>query len=135
MLDAQRLRRPVSPHLEVYRKDHTYFGASAWQRITGGIFSGGLYVFATAYLVAPLTGWHLESASIATFVAGLPLVLKGGLKFLIAWPFSYHAMNGIRQLTLDMAPVTWFQKPGIKSLAFSVWAASIVGALGLVAFL
>lgn len=135
LLAQQRLRRPVSPHLEIYSKDQTWFGASAWQRITGSIFAGGLYVFATAYLVAPLTGWHLESASIAAAVATWPAALKGGLKFFIAWPFVFHFWNGIRHLLLDTALVPGFLKNNIKPVAWGVWGAALVSALGLVAYL
>src|SRR6266516_7958120 len=56
ILAAQRLNRPVSPHLSIYRPQVTWY-ASALNRITGAVLSGGLYVFAAAYLVSPLLGW------------------------------------------------------------------------------
>ncbi|KAK3328236.1 hypothetical protein B0T19DRAFT_185484 [Cercophora scortea] len=128
----QRLVRPVSPHLEIYDKKQTWFGGSAWQRITGAGFSGGLYLFGSAYLVAPLLGWHLESASIAAAVGALPLALKGGLKFLLAWPFVFHAINGVRHLTFDMG---WgFSRNTIISGGWYLWGASIVGGMYLAFF-
>lgn len=113
--------------------DQTWFSASAWQRITGAGLSGALYVYATAYLAAPLVGWHLESASIAAAVASLPLAAKGGIKFLIAWPFVYHGFNGAKHLVNDLA--IGYAKKTIIRWNWAVWGASIVGALGLVAFL
>ncbi len=69
VLAAQRLRRPVSPHLTVYDYQQTWLGGSIWQRFTGAGLSGLLYAYAGAYLAAPLLGWHLESASIAAAMA------------------------------------------------------------------
>jgi len=132
LLAEQRLRRPTSPHLDIYDKKQTYFGASIWQRFTGAGYSGALYAFGISYLAAPYLGWHLESASIAAFVAGLPVIAKGGLKFALAWPYVFHAINGVRHLTYDMA--IGFQKATILKLGWYIWGASIVGGLGLAFF-
>ncbi|ORY71644.1 uncharacterized protein BCR38DRAFT_417626 [Pseudomassariella vexata] len=129
LLAQQRRQRPVSPHLEIYDKSQTYYGASIGTRISGSIFSGGFYVFATAYLVAPLFGWHLESASLAAAVGALPIAVKGGLKFLISWPFVFHAINGIRHLVWDFA--RGFSKPAIMKGGYAIAGASTVGALAL----
>ncbi len=117
----------MSPNLEIYDKQQTWFGGSAWQRITGSIFSGGLYVYATAYLAAPLLGWHLESASIAAAVGALPFALKGGLKFFIAWPFVFHALNGVRHLVFDLG--IGFVKKSLIPTGWYLWGASVVGGL------
>ncbi|KAI1847165.1 hypothetical protein JX265_011841 [Neoarthrinium moseri] len=129
LLATQRKSRPVSPHLQIYDYSQTWFGASVWTRITGSIFSGGLYVFAASYLVAPLMGWHLESASLAAAFGALPVAVKGGLKFLLAWPFTFHSINGIRHLTYDFAK--GFSKSTIKTVSNAIWASSLVAALGL----
>ncbi|KAH8664209.1 hypothetical protein BX600DRAFT_463986 [Xylariales sp. PMI_506] len=133
-LAAQRRNRPVSPHLTIYDYAQTWFTSSIWTRITGGIFSGGLYVFASAYLVAPLLGWHLETASLVSAFGSLPEVVKGGFKFLVAWPFVFHAINGTKHLQLD-ATAKGFAKSAIKKSGWAIWSASLVTALGLVAFL
>jgi succinate dehydrogenase (ubiquinone) cytochrome b560 subunit len=127
ILSQQRLKRPVSPHLDIYDKKQTYFGGSIWQRFTGVGFSGLLYGYAIAYLVAPLTGLHLESASMVAAFGSLPVAVKGGLKFLVAWPFVFHAMNGVRHAAYDMA---WgFKKTTVIRSGWYIWGASIVGAL------
>lgn len=100
LLAQQRLRRPVSPHLTIYKPQVTWY-LSGLHRITGIILSGPLYLFATAYLAAPLFGWHLESASLAAAFAGLPAAAQIGLKSFFAFPFTYHCMNGLRHLTWD----------------------------------
>ncbi|KLU85016.1 succinate dehydrogenase cytochrome B subunit [Magnaporthiopsis poae ATCC 64411] len=132
LLAEQRLRRPVSPHLGIYDYKQTFFGGSIWQRITGTFLSATLYGFGAAYLAAPLTGWHLESASIAAAVGAWPAFAKGGLKFLIAWPFTFHSFNGVRHLVWDTA--RGFERTGLKALSRYVWVASVLSAVGLVAF-
>ena len=128
LLDAQRLKRPVSPHLEIYDKKQTHFGASIWQRFTGMGFTGLLYGYSLAYLAAPLAGWHLESASLVAAFAALPVALKAGVKFFVAWPFVFHAMNGVRHSMYDMA---WgFNKTTIIRSGWYLWGASIVVSLG-----
>ncbi|KAH8908341.1 cytochrome b560 subunit of succinate dehydrogenase [Coniochaeta sp. PMI_546] len=129
ILDAQRLKRPVSPHLEIYDKKQTFFTASIWQRFTGAGFTGLLYGYSIAYLAAPLIGWHLESASLVAAFAGLPVAVKAGAKFLVAWPFVFHAINGVRHAAYDMA---WgFDKKSIIKGGWYIWGASIVASLGL----
>ncbi|KAL4787848.1 hypothetical protein BJX76DRAFT_267949 [Aspergillus varians] len=100
ILAEQRLRRPVSPHLTIYRPQVTWY-LSGLHRITGILLSGPLYLFATAYLAAPLFGWHLESASLAAAFAAIPAAAQVGLKTFFALPFTYHCMNGLRHLTWD----------------------------------
>ncbi|CAJ2506543.1 Uu.00g006730.m01.CDS01 [Anthostomella pinea] len=132
LLAAQRKQRPVAPHLTAYDYSQTWFGSSIWTRITGSVLTGGLYTFSLAYLAAPLMGWHLESASLAAAVAGLPMAVKGGAKFLVAWPFLYHAFNGTRHLVWDFA--IGFQKGDVTKGAWVIWGGSLLSALG-IAFL
>ena len=82
--------------------------------------------------MAPLAGWHLESASLAAAFGTLPFVVKGGVKTALAWPFVYHLLNGVKHLVNDLA--VGYKKPQIRAGAYGVWIASMVGALGLVAF-
>ncbi|KAG5755151.1 hypothetical protein H9Q70_002280 [Fusarium xylarioides] len=133
ILVNQRLNRPVSPHLAIYKIEQTWFGSSAWNRITGCTLSATMYGFSLAYLAAPLVGLHLESASIASFAAGLPLAIKGGIKFTLGFPFVYHAISGFKHLLYDAGK--GFAKTTIVQADKYIWAASFLGAIGLVAFL
>ncbi|KAH8423589.1 succinate dehydrogenase cytochrome b560 subunit [Aspergillus melleus] len=101
ILEQQRLNRPVAPHLSIYRPQITWY-ASAFNRVTGVALSGGLYLFATAYLAAPLLGWHLESPSLVAAFAALPIVAKVAIKGTVAFPFTFHCMNGVRHLVWDL---------------------------------
>ncbi|KAL4948149.1 hypothetical protein BDW69DRAFT_97996 [Aspergillus filifer] len=100
ILAEQRLRRPVSPHITIYRPQITWY-MSGLHRITGLLLSGPLYLFATAYLAAPLFGWHLDSATLAATFASLGAVSQFGIKSFFAFPFTYHCLNGLRHLTWD----------------------------------
>ncbi len=127
ILVDQRKNRPVSPHLGIYKMEQTWFGASAWTRITGCTLSGAAYAYFAAYLIAPLAGFHLESASLVSAFAALPFALKGGIKFFFGFPFAFHFINGIRHLTYDLGK--GFAKPTISLTERSILAASVLGGL------
>lgn len=65
------------------------------------MLSGGIYVFSAAYLVAPLFGWHLESAAIAATVGAWSVPVKVAVKMGVALPFTFHCWNGVRHLVWD----------------------------------
>ncbi len=128
ILVKQRLNRPVSPHLSIYKPQITWYG-SALNRITGSLLSGGFYVFGAAYLVAPLLGWHLESASMAAAFGAWPLALKVATKMTVALPFTYHSFNGIRHLVWDMG-----KEMSNKQVVVTGWTVvglSVASAVGL----
>ncbi|KAE8349289.1 hypothetical protein BDV28DRAFT_141533 [Aspergillus coremiiformis] len=128
LLAQQRLNRPVSPHLSIYRPQITWIGSS-FHRITGFALSGALYLYATAYLVSPLLGLHLESASIAAAFATLPIAAKVILKSTMALPFTFHCMNGVRHLVWDLGKGITNQQV-IKS-GWAVVGLSVLSALAL----
>ncbi|KAJ5381859.1 uncharacterized protein N7496_004287 [Penicillium cataractarum] len=101
ILVKQRLNRPVSPHLAIYRPQIGWIGSSL-HRITGVALSGSLYLWATAYLASPALGWHLESASMVAAMGALPVAAKVILKATMALPFTYHSFNGLRHLMWDL---------------------------------
>ncbi|KAF2651838.1 succinate dehydrogenase subunit C [Lophiostoma macrostomum CBS 122681] len=101
ILAKQRLQRPVSPHLAIYRPQITWYG-SGLNRLTAVILSGSLYLFGFAYLAAPALGWHLETPSMVATVAAWPVAAKVIAKFTLAMPFFYHSVNGLRHLAWDL---------------------------------
>ena len=128
ILAQQRLNRPVAPHLSIYRPQITWY-ASSFHRITGIVLSGSLYLFATGYLVSPLLGWHLESASIAAAFGALPLIAKVLLKGTLALPFTFHSLNGLRHLTWDLGRALTNQQ--VIKTGWTVVGLSVASALAL----
>jgi succinate dehydrogenase (ubiquinone) cytochrome b560 subunit len=70
-------------------------------RLTGILLSVPLYLFGFAYLAAPTLGWHLETQSMVAAVASWPLIAKITAKAYFAFPFFFHAINGVRHLSWD----------------------------------
>ncbi|KAJ5831887.1 cytochrome b560 subunit of succinate dehydrogenase [Penicillium riverlandense] len=128
ILAKQRLNRPVSPHLSIYKPQITWIGSSL-HRITGIALSGPLYLWATAYLASPLFGWHLESASMAATFGALPVAAKILLKTVMALPFTYHCMNGVRHLLWDTGRA--LTNPSIIKTGWTVVGLAVSSALAL----
>ena len=103
--------------------------ASILNRITGSLLSGGFYIFGSAYLVAPLFGWHIESASIAAAFGAWPVAAKIVTKMLVALPFTYHSFNGVRHLVWDMGAMLSNQQ--VINTGWVVVGLSAVSALAL----
>jgi succinate dehydrogenase (ubiquinone) cytochrome b560 subunit len=127
ILNKQRFNRPVAPHLGVYELQQTWFGLSAWMRITGTTLSVASYAFFATYLLAPVIGLHLDTASLVSAFAGLPMMVKSGIKLAISFPFAFHFANGLKQLYSDMG--FGFSKRAIKRTDYIIWSAGVLGAM------
>lgn len=95
-------------------------------------FSGALYVFGTAYLAAPLFGWHLGSVNIAPKFGTLPRAAKVVAKFVLAWPFAFHDFNGLRYLVWDTGrqlSTAQVNRTGLVVLGVSTAAALVLAML------
>jgi succinate dehydrogenase / fumarate reductase cytochrome b subunit len=93
--DGKLVRRPLSPHLQVYRPQITSF-TSIMHRVTGVALAVGTLLM-TWWLVA---GAGDDAAfDRAQTVIGSPL----GLLFLFGWTLAlvYHLLNGVRHLAWD----------------------------------
>ena len=64
--------------------------------------SQGLYSFLIAYLAAPVTGIPMDSSHIVEFVHSVPEWLQYTAKGIVALPFTFHSLNGIRHLAWDL---------------------------------
>ncbi|RAH71807.1 succinate dehydrogenase cytochrome b560 subunit [Aspergillus aculeatinus CBS 121060] len=126
LLAEQRLRRPVAPHLSIYKPQITWIGSSL-HRITGIALSGSLYLYATAYLASPMLGWDLGSASAVAAFGALPVLAKVLLKATMAMPFTYHCMNGVRHLIWDTG--RGLTNPQVIKTGWTVVGLSTISAL------
>lgn len=94
--DGRLVRRPLSPHLQVYRRQITT-ATSIFHRITGiGLGVGTLLL--TWWLVAAATSAD-AFATVQAFI-GSPI----GLLLMFGWTLAlfFHLCNGIRHLAWDM---------------------------------
>ncbi|KAL4815436.1 hypothetical protein BDW67DRAFT_176260 [Aspergillus spinulosporus] len=126
LLSQQRLRRPVSPHLSIYRPQITWV-VSISTRITGVALSGGLYLYATAYFLSPVTGWSIGSESLVAAFSSISPSTQFAAKFGLTFPFVFHSFNGVRHLVWDTGRMLTSQQ-----VAWSGWAvvgSSVVAAL------
>jgi succinate dehydrogenase (ubiquinone) cytochrome b560 subunit len=128
ILVKQRLNRPVAPHLTIYRPQVTWY-LSALNRITGCVLSGGFYAYGALYLIAPTLGWHVESSVLAASFAAWPAFLAITTKALVAFPFTFHCLNGLRHLTWDTASMITNKQ--VTTTGWAVVYASIASAIGL----
>jgi len=91
------LKRPVSPHLQVYAPQLTSM-LSITNRMTGVLTTVGIMAFANAMLLSSSPfAVHLQNLQ----CLGLPHWFHMGTKFIIAWCFSYHTLAGFRHLVWD----------------------------------
>jgi succinate dehydrogenase (ubiquinone) cytochrome b560 subunit len=120
IIAQQRLRRPLSPHLSIYRPQITST-LSVLMRITGLVMSGSFCLYPLLYLASPFLGIDVSVASLAGSFGGLPAFIKFPVKFAAAWTFAFHGFNSLRFLTWDMAK-------GItnKNIAQTGWAVVIL---------
>ncbi|KAL1492000.1 hypothetical protein ABEB36_012510 [Hypothenemus hampei] len=93
-----RLGRPQSPHLTIYRPQLTAM-LSISHRATGIMLAGYIVLFSAAavYLECPLE-YYIEQLKCAEIGAGNIFFVK----FLLAFPLTYHFWNGIRHLLWDL---------------------------------
>ncbi|KAJ7191111.1 SDHC, cytochrome b subunit of succinate dehydrogenase [Mycena pura] len=126
ILNKQRLLRPSSPHFTIYQPQMTWI-PSIFHRVTGGALSALLYGFSLAYLVAPGT---FDSVHVVEFVGGLPDAVKYAGKAVLAAPFVFHSLNGVRHLTWDT--LKFMHVKGVYQTGYVVFAGTALGTLALV---
>lgn len=96
----QRKARPVSPHLQIYKPQLTWV-LSGFHRITGVAMAFPFYALTCGYAAATILNYPLDVDAVVAAFAGLPLVVKAGIKATMAFPFVFHSFNGLRHLIWD----------------------------------
>ncbi|KAF7345348.1 SDHC, cytochrome b subunit of succinate dehydrogenase [Mycena venus] len=86
-------------HLTIYKPQVTSVLSSGNRFVWGPLSGVLLYGFSLAYLFAPGT---FDSAHVVEFIAGLPDYVKYGAKAILATPFAFHSLNGVRHLSWDI---------------------------------
>lgn len=121
LLNAQRLKRPVSPHLTIYQPQLTWYLSSV-HRITGVAMGGAFYALTVSYAATSLLNIPFDSAAIVSTVAALPVAVKLLGKAAMAYPFVFHAANGVRHLIWDFGKELTI--PGVYRTGYAVLAAT-----------
>lgn len=118
MAELDRGRRPLSPHMQIYRPQWTWV-PSIVHRLTGvGLLVGGVIVV-----------WWLSAAAAGpdyfAIVDGLVTSWLGHLVLLgLTWSLAYHLLNGIRHLVWDAG--YGFEVPTAERSAKGVAIGSLV---------
>ncbi|KDN45662.1 hypothetical protein RSAG8_04746, partial [Rhizoctonia solani AG-8 WAC10335] len=131
ILNAQRMKRPSSPHFTIYQPQITWI-ASIANRTTGGILSAGLYIFALAYLAGPVVGIPVDAVHTIDLVAGLPDWFKYTVKGALGMSFSFHSWNGIRHLLWDAGRL--MSNQAVRSSGYVVIGLSVATTVGLLSW-
>lgn len=92
--------RPLSPHLSIYQPQLTWL-MSIGHRVTGSGLAALVYAFGITAASGPTTTATNLTTAICELVSGLPLPLVLAGKFVLAGPFMYHLLNGVRHLIWD----------------------------------
>lgn len=120
-------RRPLSPHLQIYRPMLTMMMSIA-HRITGGALYSGTLLLAW-WLIAAST----DAAAFAKANWFLSSILGRLILFGFTWSLFHHLMGGLRHFLWDagrgmehpereyLAQATWI---GGLALTLAVWAAA-----------
>ncbi|TFK61944.1 cytochrome b subunit of succinate dehydrogenase, Sdh3p [Pluteus cervinus] len=126
VLNKQRLLRPSSPHFTIYQPQLTWIASIAHRGAGVGI-AVLLYGFSIAYLIAPGT---FDSAHVIEVVQSLPDSVKYAGKTILAAPFAFHSLNGVRHLAWDMGK--FMNVKGAYATGYAVLGATAISTAALV---
>ena len=116
----QRVERPLSPHLQIYRWRITMW-LSSLHRISGLLLTLGAFTLCL-WLIALATGPEAYDTAQAFFGSGVFKLLAA----LWALSFFYHMLNGIRHLAWDLG--YGFERPQIRVTGWIVIVLTAVAA-------
>ncbi|CAL1541742.1 unnamed protein product [Lymnaea stagnalis] len=93
----RKLNRPLSPFLTVY-KPHLAMMTSLTHRVTGVVMQ--VVICGTSILLLCLPGDYKTNLEYIRNLSLGPAIIYG-LKYIFAFPVTYHFLNGIRHLAWD----------------------------------
>ncbi len=117
--DGRLIRRPLSPHIGVYRWPVTML-SSILNRATGIALTAGTLL---------LVWWLVAAAAGPTAFAGVQafLISPIGLLVLCSWTASlfFHFLSGLRHLAWDLG--YGFAKPSLNPVTWAVFGGTALG--------
>jgi succinate dehydrogenase (ubiquinone) cytochrome b560 subunit len=121
----QKLNRPVSPHLTIYRLPLTA-NMSILHRATGAAQSGLLVLLGLSGLAF---AGNFEGTVYQFLLENVHPHVMLTAKFIVAFPFVYHTLTGIRHLVWDTG--RGLQLPLLYKSGYTIIALAILGSLAL----
>lgn len=128
ILVEQRKNRPMSPHLEIYQPQLTWY-LSGLHRITGVGLAFGFVGGLAAYATFPLIGYPFTFAEVAEYWGSFSPIVKTAVKAGISFPFTFHSWNGIRHLIWDSGRELTLK--GVYRTGYVVLGLSALSSIGL----
>ena len=116
-------RRPMSPHLTIYAMQLTNT-LSITFRLCGASLAVMLYTFGISSAL-----FDISVPQVLDFVASLPAPVVLMAKSVVAVPFAYHWMNGIRHLLWDLG--IGLSLKGVYTGGYTMLLATSVASLAL----
>lgn len=118
MADVNRGKRPLSPHLTIYRMPMTAI-TSILNRITGvALLGGGLVVVWWLLAASSSPGYFAFADALITSFPGDVIMT------LAVWALWYHALGGLRHLYWDTGEGLDIETAG--KLSYGILGASVV---------
>uniref|UniRef100_A0A5S6QWJ7 Uncharacterized protein n=1 Tax=Trichuris muris TaxID=70415 RepID=A0A5S6QWJ7_TRIMR len=116
----KELHRPIAPHLTVYKPMLTWM-LSGLHRITGVAMGTTIAIFSVGLMAVPF-----DFTAVVSFIRDLqlPALLVYAVKYAIAWPLTYHTLNGVRFLGFDLAKGT--DIPTVYKTGWTVVGLSVI---------
>ena len=116
----EKLGRPMSPHVTTYAFPAVAI-SSITQRVTGVLLSVGVGGVAAGSLAG------VDMAALATAVSCYPV------KFIVAFPLTYHYAGALRHTLWDRKPETMLNNKDAEKSSYLVMGGSTLAAAGLAA--
>ncbi|CUM49087.1 uncharacterized protein AC631_01214 [Debaryomyces fabryi] len=123
VLVAQRKNRPTSPHLTIYEPQLTMI-MSSLHRISGVFMAAGFYALTCGYAATSILNIPFDAATLVGAFAGLPVAVKIAAKSAMAYPFVFHAFNGVRHLIWDFGKELTIK--GVYRTGYAVSALTVI---------
>lgn len=115
-------KRPLSPHMQIYRPQWTWI-PSITHRLTGGLITAGALLL--VYWLVALASGPAAFETARDFFGSVPMLI---VLFLLTFCVWYHLLNGVRHLFWDFGSGLTVEK--VEFTAKLILALSIVLTIG-----
>jgi len=93
------------------------------------LIAAPVYIFGAAYLISPVMGWQLDTASLVEWFGGLPVGARLAFKGFFGFPFVFHIVHGLKHLVWDTGAMLTNRQ--VRVTGWLGLGVSVVGTAGL----